>query len=145
MKSVSIYNKYSILQYEIYNKWKSRKWIGRCFKYLFPCISIIIAKLLSVWFKLIRKSTLHVLIREKKAPISREADRSISKTDMSTVFRLFLGYRVEKKVTTRNSPANPLADPLPTGDSTDIAVALQTHNRTVERERICSEKKFAGK
>jgi len=89
MKSVSIYNKYSILQYEIYNKWKSRKWIGRCFKYLFPCISIIIAKLLSVWFKLIRKSTLHVLIREKKAPISREADRSISKTDMSTVFGCF--------------------------------------------------------
>lgn len=32
----------------------------------------------------------------------------ISKTDTSALFRPFLGYRAEKKVTTRNSPANPL-------------------------------------
>lgn len=58
----------------------------------------------------------------------------------SALFRLFLGYRAEKKVTTRNSLANPLAVSQP-GDSTDrcrrIAKAL---GRTSDRRKFIEEK-----
>lgn len=66
----------------------------------------------------------------RKASIEVEADRRVSKTDMSALFRLFLGYRAEKKVTTRNSPANPLAVFQPEMQPI-VAVVLQTLGRTV--------------
>jgi len=84
------------------------RWTGCCPTLLFPRISMIIARLAGSS----PRKTMHKQHGMSPLPPfhERAARRRTSKTDTSAVFRLFLGYRPEKKVTAWNSPANPLAE-----------------------------------